>query len=73
LARENQLLHRENRHLRARLRQAEMIIAMQARVSDILGISPATPGAPAAQRVSTETATLSDQPGPSGNHRGHSI
>ena len=73
LARENQLLHRENRHLRARLRQAEMIIAMQARVSDILGISPATPDAPAAQRVSTEAATLSDQPGPSGNHRGHSI
>jgi len=73
LARENQLLQRETRHLRARLRQAEMMIAMQARVSDILGIPQATPDAPPAQRVSTETAPLSDRPEPSGNHRGQSI
>ena len=35
---ENRWLHRENRHLQARLRQAEMIIAMQTKVSDVLGI-----------------------------------
>jgi len=73
LARHNQLLQRETRHLRARLRQAEMIIAMQARVSDILGISPETPDAPPAQCISSETASHLDRPESNGNHRGQSI
>jgi transposase len=73
LARQNQLLQRETRHLRARLHQAEMIIAMQARVSDILGITPETPDARPAQCISSETAPHLDHPEPNGNHRGQDI
>jgi transposase-like protein len=47
LARENQLLLCENEHLLARLHQAETIIAMQTKVSDVLGIPLTTPGEPA--------------------------
>jgi transposase len=60
LACENQWLHRENQHLQARLRQAEMIIAMQSKISDILGITLRAPDTPAAQLVSTETTGLAD-------------
>ncbi len=61
LDRENQLLHRENQHLQARLRQAEMIIAMQTKVSDILGIPLSEPDGPADRPGSTQTALLSGQ------------
>ncbi len=74
MSRENQLLLRENQHLQARLRQAEMIIAMQAKVSDALGISltaPDAPDAPATQLASTQTAPRSDQPEHRGGHRGN--
>ena len=43
LVQENQRLHRENERLAARLRQAEAIIDVQKKVSEILGISLATP------------------------------
>jgi transposase-like protein len=40
LARENQRLRRENQRLAQRLRQAETIIEVQKKVSEILGIAP---------------------------------
>ncbi len=43
LAKENQKLHRENQRLAERLRQAEMIIDVQKKVSEMLGIPLASP------------------------------
>lgn len=40
LYRRAQQLERENRHLREKLRQAELIIEVQKKVSELLGISP---------------------------------
>lgn len=71
LACENQLLLRENQHLQARLRQAEMTIAMQTKVSDILGIPLSTPHEPVAPLASIQTALPSDQPEQGEDHRGN--
>jgi transposase len=73
LACQCQWLQCENRHLQARLRQAEMIIAMQAKVSVLLGISLGTPDAPAAQRASIDTALPSDGPDQTRGERGNSM
>ena len=44
LAEENVVLRRENERLRARLQQAEMIIDVQKKLSQILGVEMATQG-----------------------------
>jgi transposase-like protein len=43
LVMENQKLNRENQHLTARLKRAEIIIDFQKKVSEILGLSLPTP------------------------------
>jgi transposase len=43
LAAENERLQRENERLAARLKQAETIIDVQKKVSEILGLTPSTP------------------------------
>ncbi len=43
LAQENAALRRENERLRARLEQAETIIEVQKKLSQILGLEPPTP------------------------------
>jgi transposase len=44
LAKENVALRRENERLRARLEQAETIIEVQKKLSQILGLEPPVPG-----------------------------
>ncbi len=56
LAYQNQVLLRENEHLQARLRQAEMIIAMQAKVADALGLSLTPADAPATPPASNQAS-----------------
>lgn len=46
LSRENERLRRENQRLAQRLRQAEAIIEVQKKVSEMLGIAPGNPSDP---------------------------